>query len=110
MLSFRELFKVNNAVNEIIEKVFNVKLPVDSRAEAKRRLKLVIAHDRADLTPQMLEAMRQEIIDVLARYVEIDQEEMEFTLENDQRMTSLIANLPIRRVKPSSEVTETESN
>ncbi len=95
-------------VNEIIEKIFPVKMPTSSRTEAKRRLKLVIAHDRADLTPELLESMRQEIIAVVARYVEVDLEEMEFSLENDQRMTSLIANLPIKRVKNTPIKTETE--
>ncbi|ELR97105.1 cell division topological specificity factor MinE [Gloeocapsa sp. PCC 73106] len=88
-----------NVITEVIDKFFPGKMPVNSRSEAKRRLKLVIAHDRADLNPEIIESLRQEIIAVVARYVEIDLEEMEFSLENDQRMTYLTANLPIRRVK-----------
>lgn len=88
-----------NVITDIIEKIFPGKMPVNSREQAKRRLKLVIAHDRADLSSEMIESLRQEIIAVVARYVEIDLEEMEFSLENDQRMTFLTANLPIKRVK-----------
>ena len=76
----------------------------NSKDRAKSRLKLIIAHDRASINSDMLTAMREEILDVVARYVEVDREEMEFSLSNDQRMTSLTANLPIRQIKRLGEL------
>lgn len=78
----------------------------NSRNHAKSRLKLIIAHDRASINPDMMQAMREEILDVVARYVEVDREEMEFSLSNDQRMTSLTANLPIRQIKRFGDLQE----
>ena len=41
--------------------------------------------------------MRREILEVVARYVEIDMEEGDVSLETEDRVTALVANLPIRR-------------
>ncbi len=91
-------------ISELVEQIFNWKAPVSSRTEAKRRLKMVIAHDRAGLTSEMVNGMRQEIMDVVARYVEIDPNDMDFCLETNDRITVLIANFPIRRVKNNSDL------
>ncbi|MEL4895439.1 cell division topological specificity factor MinE [Crocosphaera sp. Alani8] len=88
---------------EILEKIFPWKNNAKSGDEAKHRLKFILAHDRAGLNPEMVEAMRKDILTVVSRYVDIDPEEMEFSLESDQRMTALIANVPIRRVKRETE-------
>jgi cell division topological specificity factor len=70
-----------------------------SATTARERLQLVLAHDRSDLNPELLEQMRREILEVVSRYVEIDLDEVDVSLETEDRVTALVANLPIRRAK-----------
>jgi cell division topological specificity factor len=67
---------------------------------ARERLQLVLAHDRSDLNPELLEQMRREILEVVQRYVEIDIDSCDVSLETEDRVTALLANLPIRRTRP----------
>lgn len=83
----------------MLEKFLSWRNPPKSGDEAKKRLQVVIAHDRAGLSPELLAMMREDILEVVSRYVEIDPQEMELSLESDQRITAVIANLPIRRIK-----------
>jgi cell division topological specificity factor len=87
-------------LREILDRILPGLGERNSRQEVKNRLKLVLAHDRAAIAPDMLEAMRREILEVVSRYVDLDADEMELTLDSSDRLTVLVANLPIRRVNP----------
>jgi cell division topological specificity factor len=85
---------------DILERFFPGLNDRNSRSEVKNRLKLVLAHDRAAIAPETLEAMRREILAVVSKYVELDSDAMEISLDSSDRMTVLMANLPIRRINP----------
>ena len=87
-------------LKDLIDKVLG-RQP-SSASTAKQRLQLVLAHDRSYLNPELLEQMRKEILEVVARYVEIDVQEGDVSLETEDRVTALVANLPIRRTIGSS--------
>jgi cell division topological specificity factor len=84
-------------ITEFFERLFTSSSH-GSRDDVKRRLKLVLAHDRSTLNASTLEKMRKEILVVVSKYVELDTESLEFSIRTDNRMTALIANLPIRRI------------
>lgn len=65
---------------------------------AKDRLRLVLLHDRADIPAPMMQEMRKEILQVLSKYVEIDEASLDVSLERADDTVALIANIPIRRV------------
>ena len=82
-------------LRDVIDKILR-RQPA-SATTARERLQLVLAHDRSDLSPEQLDQMRREIFEVVAKYVDIDLEEGDVSLETEDRVTALVANLPIRR-------------
>ncbi|STO31780.1 Cell division topological specificity factor [Fusobacterium necrogenes] len=73
-----------------------------SKNVAKDRLKLVLIHDRAMLSSGMLEQMKDDIIAVISKYVEIDKESLNIDIaENPDkiRRTTLVANIPLKPKK-----------
>ena len=80
--------------------------PEASKNTAKDRLRLVLMHDRSDIPATMMDAIRAELIQVLGKYVEIDQEAMDVQLEKEEGAIGLVLNIPIRRVKTELEAPE----
>ena len=77
-----------------------------SKNAAKDRLRLVLMHDRSDIPATMMEAIRTEMVQVLNKYVEIDQEALEVMLDKEAGSIGLVLNIPIRRVKSEAEAAE----
>lgn len=84
-----------------------------SKQAAKDRLKLVLMQDRASVSPDFFEMMKKEIIDVIKKYIEIDEESLEVQLtrgyEAGLEGPALYANIPIKNIKPVAPDGEVEN-
>ncbi|MBC7222786.1 MAG: cell division topological specificity factor MinE [Anaerolineae bacterium] len=67
-----------------------------SREVARERLELVLGYDRAKISPQLLETLKDELINVISQYLEIDRDRVEISLTQDRRQGRLVASIPLR--------------
>jgi cell division topological specificity factor len=65
---------------------------------AHKRMQFVLMHDRVDITPEIMEAVKNDIIKVLSRYMEIDNKSIKVDLEKGGDFMALISNVQIKRV------------
>lgn len=70
-----------------------------SADQAKERLKLVLIHDRTDLPPGMLDDIKDELISVISRHVDIDPSAVRIEMTQDGREQRLIADIPVRSTR-----------
>jgi cell division topological specificity factor len=70
-----------------------------AKDDAKNRLKLVLMHDRTQLSPSLLENMRDELVQVISKYVEIDQTALDLCLEQESNTIALVANISVVRAR-----------
>lgn len=90
MLDFSKLFTSNkNSSKEI----------------AKKRLKLVLINDRNNFPPKLLESIQKDIIQVIEKYIEVDEDGIEIKMirskdsGNMDIVSELVANIPVKNVK-----------
>jgi len=67
-----------------------------SANSAKERLQLVLIHDRTDMTPAELDALKDDLIATISRHVEIDPAAVNINITQDGRSQRLVANIPLR--------------
>jgi cell division topological specificity factor len=67
-----------------------------SANSAKERLQLVLIHDRTDLTPAELDALKDDLIETISRHIEIDPTAVSINVAQDGRSQRLVADIPLR--------------
>ena len=69
-----------------------------SKDIARERLRLVLVHDRASVTPQFMEVLKDDMIKVISNYMDINEKEMEVNFTKDESSVALVANIPVNRM------------
>ena len=67
-----------------------------SASQAKERLQLVLVHDRTNMTTSSLESLKDELIEVISRHIDIDPSAVTIEMNKDGRQQRLVADIPIR--------------
>ena len=66
---------------------------------AKNRLQMVLIQDRASVSPEVMEKLRDDIIQVISKYMVINKSDMEISLENVEDSVALVANIPVQNMR-----------
>ena len=76
-----------------------------SGQQAVDRLKLVLVSDRANCSPEIMEQIKNEIIQVISKYVEIDTEGLDIKIEQTESesrngsVPAICANIPVKEIR-----------
>ena len=83
----------------LFDKLFGRKKPVAPSAGelARERLTLMLVHDRLKLTPDLLDRIKEELLAVISKYVEIDETGVDVELTHSEHSDKLVARMPVRR-------------
>ena len=74
-----------------------------SKNTAKERLRLVLVHDRLDVSEGVMEQLREDLIATIGRYMDIDREALEVSLSREDGGVALVANIPVKGMKRGGE-------
>ena len=91
-------------------------LEESSKDTAKERLHLVLMQDRANVSADFLELMKQEIIEVIKKYIEVDEKSIDVRLTNQANddgtngSPALYANIPILNIKNENKINREKTN
>ena len=78
----------------------------NSKNVAKTRLQLILIQDRAGIEPGILEMLKDDLIDILSKYFEINRSGLEMNLHREEQTMALVANVPITsmRMRPANKL------
>jgi cell division topological specificity factor len=97
-----------------LDRVFGRTNKPKTGATAKERLQFVLVHDRINLPPERMELMKQEIVAVISKYVDVDGSGVDIALQKRDRDSLLVAEVPFSRrteaVEPDDDLPELDND
>ena len=97
----------DNIFAEIYNRIlslFGQNVKDESKNTAVNRLRLVLMQDRTNLTPEIMNRMRTELIAVLSKYVELDKEALDLNIGQEGEQMALMLSIPVIRAKDEAEI------
>lgn len=85
---------------ELLQRLFGRE--AKSKEVAKQRLRLVLIQDRMGVSPQFMDMLKKDIIGVLSRYVDMDENDLEVNLTSKDASMALVCNIPVRAIRRES--------
>ena len=76
---------------------FKTEATEPSKNIAKERLQFILIQDRIKLSPGEMDLLRKELLDVLAKYINVDEKNIRMDIDRHDGMMALVANFPIKR-------------
>ena len=97
----KEIF--TDIYNKVIEFFKQTEPQTSTKDVACNRLRVVLMQDRTNLTPELMERMRKELVELLSKYVEMDKEALDLNLMQDGDQVALTLSIPVLRAKDKEE-------
>lgn len=100
-----------NILKELCNKVLSLFKQTEEKEEnaksvACNRLRVVLMQDRTNLTPELLQRMRRELVELLSKYVEMDKDALELNFDQEGDQMALMLSIPVIRAKDEAEIEE----
>jgi cell division topological specificity factor len=98
-----------NILKELCNRLINLFKQTETKEEnakdvACNRLRVVLMQDRTNLTPELLQRMRRELIELLSKYVEMDKDALELNFDQEGDQMALMLSIPVIRAKDEEEI------
>ena len=89
---------MRDIIRWLLSQLENSDLEEATKETAVKRLQLVLIQDRLDLPADQMEAMKQEILEVVSRYLVVEDEFMEFEIRKLDELVVLVANIEVKEL------------